>query len=60
MEGAKLRLAGYLTLALGVAVGGGYGWARTVHMPRIVEIRQHRLRFADRRRALRRATAGDA
>ena len=25
-------------LALGVAVGGGYGWARTVHMPRIVEI----------------------
>jgi hypothetical protein len=31
-------LAGYLMLALGVAVGGGYGWARTVHMPQIVEI----------------------
>ena len=38
MDGAKLRLAGYLMLALGVAAGGGYGWARAVHMPQIVEI----------------------
>ena len=38
MNAAKLRLAGYLMLALGVAIGGGYGWARTVHMPRLVEI----------------------
>ena len=35
---AKIKLAGYLALVIGVAVGGGYGWARTVHMPPIVEI----------------------
>jgi hypothetical protein len=38
MDMAKVKLAGYLALVIGVAVGGGYGWARTVHMPQIVEI----------------------
>jgi hypothetical protein len=38
MNTAKIRLAGHLTLVAAVGVGGGYGWARTVHMPQIVEI----------------------
>jgi hypothetical protein len=38
MDAAKFRLAGYLAVAVAIAAGGGYGWARTVHMPAIVEI----------------------
>ena len=34
----KVKLAGYLTLVIGAAVGGGYVWARMVHMPPMVEI----------------------
>lgn len=36
MNAAKIRLA--LALGAAGAVGGGYGWARTVHMPPIVEV----------------------
>jgi len=38
MIAADLRLAGLLALAVALAAGGGYAWARTVHMPQIVEI----------------------
>ena len=38
MNAAKFRLAGYLALAAAAAVGAGYGWARSVHMPPIVEV----------------------
>jgi hypothetical protein len=38
MNAPKIRLAGYLALGAAVAVGGGYGWARTVHVPPIVEV----------------------
>ena len=33
-----LRSAGYLALAAALAAGGGYAWARTMHMPQIVDI----------------------
>jgi hypothetical protein len=35
---ANLKLAGYLAAAAALAAGGGYAWARTVHMPQIVDI----------------------
>jgi len=35
---AHPRLAAVLALAGALAAGGGYAWARTVHMPQIVEI----------------------
>lgn len=38
MNAAKFRLAGYLALGAAAAVGAGYGWARSVHMPPIVEV----------------------
>jgi hypothetical protein len=38
MIAANLRLAGYLALAAALAAGGGYAWARTVHMPQIVDV----------------------
>jgi hypothetical protein len=38
MSIAKIKLAGCLVLMIGVAVAGGYGWGRTVHMLQIVEI----------------------
>jgi hypothetical protein len=34
----NLKLAGYLAVAAVLAAGGGYAWARTVHMPQIVDI----------------------
>jgi hypothetical protein len=38
MISASLKVAGYVMLAAVLAAGGGYAWARKVHMPRIVEI----------------------
>jgi hypothetical protein len=38
MSITNLRLVGLLALAAAVAAGGGYAWARTLHMPQIVEI----------------------
>lgn len=38
MSMTNLRLVGLLALAAAVAAGGGYAWARTLHMPQIVEI----------------------
>ena len=38
MISANLKLAGYLALAAALAGGGGFAWARTLHMPEIVDI----------------------
>ena len=38
MTTAKLKLVGCLTLAIAVAFGGGYAWARMVSQPELVEI----------------------
>lgn len=38
MLSTNLRLAGYVALAVALAAVGGYAWARTVHMPQIVDI----------------------
>lgn len=35
---ANRKLAGYVAVAAALAAGGGYAWARTVHMPQIVDI----------------------
>jgi hypothetical protein len=38
MSMTNRRLVGLLALAAAVAAGGGYAWARTLHMPQIVDI----------------------
>ena len=38
MRAADLRLVGLVALAAVLAAGGGYAWARAVHMPQIVDI----------------------
>ena len=38
MTTARIKLAGCLTLAIVVAFGGGYAWARMVSQPELVEI----------------------